>query len=114
MEVEYYSELAFSIMKGTWGQRRLGLTWMVAGDPPLTRCLRSGGRMLSRIRFSCSRVALVGPWLLTTLEAGRESKGPFKTSRLPRGPSRAENPLPSMTTTAEDNPDAGSFSVHLI
>ncbi len=45
------------------------LTWIVAGDPPLTRCRRSGGKMLSRIRFSCSRVALVGPWLLTTLEA---------------------------------------------
>lgn len=33
------------------------------------RCLRSGGRMLSRIRFSCSRAVLLGPWLLTTLLA---------------------------------------------
>jgi hypothetical protein len=30
--------------------------------------------MLSRILFSCSRVALVGPWLLTTLEAATADK----------------------------------------
>ena len=40
----------------------------VVGRPPM-RCLRSGGRMLSRILFSCSRAAEEGPRLLTTLEA---------------------------------------------
>ena len=48
-------------------------TCIVPGDPPLTKCLKSGGRMLSNIRFSCSFVALVGPRLLTTDEAGNNN-----------------------------------------
>lgn len=47
-------------------------TCIAPGDPPWTRCRKSGGRMLSSIRFSWSRVAEVGPWLLTTLEAGKD------------------------------------------
>ena len=48
----------------------LTLTCMDPEDgPPRTRCLRSGGRMFSRIRFSWSRVACDGPWLLITVDA---------------------------------------------
>ena len=36
-------------------------------------CLRSGGRMLSRIRFSCSLAAADGPWEETTDEAEKTS-----------------------------------------
>ena len=42
--------------------------------PPLMRCLRSGGRMLSRIRFSWSLATRLGPWLLTTLLAEKRRK----------------------------------------
>ena len=52
-------------------------TWIVPEDPPRTRCRRSGGKILSRILFSCSFVALVGPWLLTTLAAAKETKKRF-------------------------------------
>ena len=37
------------------------------------RCLRSGGRIDSRILFSCSLAAEDGPWLDTTEEA--ETRG---------------------------------------
>ena len=52
-------------------------TWIVPEEPPRTRCRRSGGKILSRILFSCSFVALVGPWLLTTLAAAKETKKRF-------------------------------------
>jgi hypothetical protein len=42
---------------------------MDCAEPPLMRCLRSGGRMFSSILFSCSLAAWLGPWLLITLEA---------------------------------------------
>jgi hypothetical protein len=56
-----------STFKSTW------LTWMDCAEPPLMRCLRSGGRMFSRIRFSCSLAAWLGPWLLITLEAAHRN-----------------------------------------
>ena len=59
------------------------LACIVPGDPPRTRCLRSGGRMLSRILFSCSFVAFVGPRLLTTDEAAKANKSRDEMTQSP-------------------------------